>query len=142
MPAGHAGRVIWEPRADAGRNADVPALLGRTDRYYSTESAGRAGRGRGRRSARSAGDDARIARTLALIQRHPVDDNVSSSLPAAEPVALRETKSLGRHAASARATRKTNQRKTTRLFSVVAERFLGRFLLRPSDFLGLVDKPP
>src|ERR1700756_1960707 len=118
MPAGHAGRLIWKPSADAGRNADVPALSPRTDRHYSAEGAGRAGRSRGGRSAWRARDDARIARTLALIQRHPVDDYVSSSLPAAEPVPLRETESLGRHAASARATRKTNQRKTTELFSV------------------------
>src|SRR6185312_1289465 len=120
MPAGHAGRFVWEPRTDPGRNADVPPLLARTDRHYRTESVGRAGRSRGGRSARRTRDDARIARALALIQQHSVNDYVSSSLPAAEPVPLRETESLGRHAASARATRKTNQRKTTELFSVAA----------------------
>ena len=37
-----------------------------------------------------------------------------------EPVPLREAESLGRHDAGARATRKTNQRKTTKLLSVAA----------------------
>src|SRR6266545_1594269 len=119
MPAGHAGRLVWEPRTDTGRNADVPALPPRTDRHHSTQSVGRAGRCRCGRSAWRARDDERIARALALIQRHPVDDYLSSSLPVAEPVPLGETESLGRHAASAGATRKTNQRKTAELFSVI-----------------------
>src|SRR5437660_2262604 len=98
----------------------MPTLPPRTDRHYSTESVGRAGRGRGGRSARHTWDNAGIARTLALIQRHPADDYLSSSLPATESVAFRKKESLGRHAASARASRKTNQRETTKLFSVAA----------------------
>src|SRR4030095_4392931 len=119
MPAGHAGRLVWEPRTDAGRNANVPALPRRTDRHYSAKSAGRAWRGRGGRSARYTRNDARIARALAFIQWHSLDDHLSSCLSVTEPVAFRETESLGRHDASARATRKTNQRKTTKLFSVI-----------------------
>src|SRR5215475_5072458 len=118
MPAGHAARLFWESRTDAGRNANVPALPRRADQRYSAESVSRARRGRRGRSAWRARDDARIARALAFVQWHAVDDYLSSCLPAAEPVAFGETESLGRHDASARATRKTNQRKTTKLFSV------------------------
>ena len=120
MPAGHAGRLVWEPRTDAGRNADVPALSPRTDRHYSTESVDRAGRGRCGRSAWRARYDERIARALALIQWHPVNDYLSSGLPASKSVAIREAESLGRHDAGAGPTRKTNQRKTTKLLSVAA----------------------
>src|SRR6266496_3521718 len=119
MPAGHAGRLVWEPRANTGRDADMPPLPCRADRYYSAEGPGRARRSRCGGFARHTWDDARIARTLAFIQRHSIDDYLSSCLPAAEPVAFRETESLGRHDASARTTRKTDQRKTAKLFSVI-----------------------
>src|SRR4029077_14067759 len=125
MPTGHAGRLFWEPCAHTGRDADMPALSCRADRYYSAQGPGRAGRSRCRRPPWSTRDDAGIARALAFIQRHAADDHLSSRLPAAEPVALRETESLGRHDASARATRKTDQRKTEKLFSVILQR---RFL--------------
>src|SRR6266545_2448397 len=114
MPAGHAGRLVWEPRANTGRDADMPPLPCRADRYYSAEGPGRARRSRCGGFARHTWDDARIARTLAFIQRHSIDDYLSSCLPAAEPVAFRETESLGRHDASARTTRKTDQRKTAK----------------------------
>src|SRR5947208_2858329 len=121
MPPGHAGRLVREPCADTGRDADMPPLSHRADRYYSAQGPGRAGRSRCRRPSWSTRDDAGIARALALIQRHSVDDHLSSRLPAAEPVALRETESLGRHDAGARAARKTNQRKTAKLFSVILQ---------------------
>src|SRR4029450_11419522 len=119
MPAGHAGRLVWEPCAHTGRDADMPSLSRRADRYYSAEGPGCPGRRRRRRPSWSTRDNAGIARALAFIQRHSVDDHLSSRLPAAEPVALRETESLGRHDASSRATRKTDQRKTAKLFSVI-----------------------
>src|SRR5437868_3426087 len=116
MPSEHSGRLVWEPCAHAGRDADMPSLPCQADRYYSAQGPGRAGRSRGRRPSWSARDDAGITRALAFIQRHAVDDHLSSRIPVAEPVALRKTKSLGRHDASARATRKTDQRKTAKLF--------------------------
>src|SRR6266567_2372258 len=118
MPAGHAGRLIWKPCADAGRDADVSPLSRRTDRHYSAESPGRTGHSRSGRFARHTGDNARIAWALAFIQRDAIDDYLSSCLLASEPSAFRETESLGRHAASARATRKAHQRETTKLFQV------------------------
>src|SRR4029077_5904493 len=123
MPARHASRFVWKPRTDAGRNADVPAIPPRADRYYSTESFGRAGRSRGRGFAWSTRNNARIARTLAFIPRHAVDDYLSSCLPAAEPVAFGKKESLGGHDASARPTGKTDQRETTKLFFVVRRSF-------------------
>src|SRR6267378_1684034 len=112
MPAGHAGRRVWEPCAHTGRDADMPSLPYRADRYYSAQGPGRAGRSCSRRPAWCTRDNAGIAWALAFIQRHAADDHLSSRLPAAEPVARRETESLGRHDASARTTRKTDQRKT------------------------------
>src|SRR6266487_4412777 len=119
MQTGHAGRLVWKPCTDAGRNADMSPLPHGADRHYSTESVGGAGRSCSRRSAWHTRDDARIARTLAFIQWHAVDDHLSSCIPAAKSIAFRETESLGRHAAGARATRKTDQRKTAKLFSVI-----------------------
>src|SRR5207248_1378538 len=119
MPSEHAGRLVREPCANTGRDADMPSLPSRADRYYSAQGTGRAGRSRSRRPSWRTRDNAGIARALAFIQRHAVDDHLSSRLPAAEPVALRETESLGRHDAGPRATRKTNQRKTAKLFSVI-----------------------
>src|SRR2546430_8469977 len=116
MPSEHADRLVREPCANTGRDADLPSLPCRADRYYSAQGPGRPRRSRSRRPSWSTRDNARIARALALIQRHSVDDRLSSRLLAAEPVALRETESLGRHDASARATRKTDQRKTAKLF--------------------------
>src|SRR5437763_14767286 len=119
MPSEHAGRLVREPRANTGRDADMPSLPCRTDRYYTAEGPGRAGRSRGRGSSWRTRDNAGIARALAFIQRHAVDDHLSSRLPAAEPVPLRVTERLGRHAAAHRATRKTNQRKTAKLCTVI-----------------------
>src|SRR5438874_3315416 len=116
MSTGHAGRLIWKPCAYAGRDADVSSLSRRADRHYSAESPGRAGRSRGRRFARHTRNHAGIARALAFIQRDAVDDYLSSCLLAAEPGAFRETESLGRYAASARAARKAYQRETTKFF--------------------------
>src|SRR4030095_2013948 len=120
MPAGHAGRLVWEPRSNAGRNADVPPLSPRTDRYYSAESVDRAGRSRCGGFAWLTRRNARTAWTLAFIQRHTVDDHLSSGLSAAEPGPSRETEGLGRHDASPRASRKANQRETAKLLSVAA----------------------
>src|SRR5437016_12796637 len=97
----------------------MPSLPSRADRYYSAQGTGVAGPSRSKRTCWRTRDNAAIARALAFIQRHAVDDHLSSRLPAAEPVALRETESLGRHDAGPRATRKTNQRKTAKLFSVI-----------------------
>src|SRR5207244_5238155 len=119
MSSEHAGRLVREPCAYAGRDADMPSLPSRADRYYSAQGTGRAGRSRRRRPSWRTRDNAGIARALAFIQRHAVDDHLSSRLPAAEPVALRETESLGRHDAGPRATRRTNQRKTAKLFSII-----------------------
>src|SRR5581483_3811039 len=119
MPAGHAARLLWEPRTNAGRNADVPALPHRADRHYSAQSAGRSRCGRCGRPAWRAWGHARIARALAFLQPDAVDDHLSSSVSAAEPVTHREAESLGRHAPSARTTRKTDQRETAKLFSVI-----------------------
>src|SRR5437763_117795 len=121
MPSEYAARLLREPCANSGGDADMPALPCRADRYYSAHGAGRAGLSRSRGPSWSARDNAGIARALAFIQRHAVDDHLSSRLPAAEPVALRETESLGRHDAGARAARKTNQRKTAKLFSVILQ---------------------
>src|SRR2546430_5215150 len=125
MPSEHAGRLVREPCANTGRDADMPSLPSRADRYYSAQGTGRAGRSRSRRPSWRTRDNAGIARALAFIQRHAVDDHLSSRLPAAEPVALREAESLGRHDAGPRATRKTNQRKTAKLFSVICSGALG-----------------
>src|SRR5205809_2986688 len=62
MPSEHAGRLVREPRANTGRDADMPSLPCRTDRYYSAEGPGRAGRSRGRGSSWSTRDNAGIAR--------------------------------------------------------------------------------
>src|ERR687888_2469848 len=124
MPSRYAGQLLWKPRADTRRNADVPPLSRRADRHYSTESVGRPRRRRSGGLAWRTRNDARITWTLAFIQRHAVDDHVSSCFPAAEPVAVRETESLGRHAASPGAIGKTNQRKTTKLFSVESARLI------------------
>src|SRR5215813_217957 len=118
MSARHAVRLFWKSGTDTGGNADVPALPHRTNRHYSAESVGRARRGGSGRFARHARNHARMARTLAFLQRDSVNDYLSSGVPVEEPVAHRETEGLGRHDASARATRKTNQRKTAKLFSV------------------------
>src|SRR6184192_2747421 len=119
---GRAGQLLTKIIKAMGFSREdvyMPSLSHRADRYYSAQGPGRAGRSRGRRPSWCTRDDAGIARALAFIQRHAVDDHLSSRLPAAEPVALRETESLGRYDAGARATRKTDQRKTAKLFSVI-----------------------
>src|SRR5438552_11362991 len=55
---------------------------------------------------------------MAFVQQNTVNDYLSSSLLAPKSGAFRKTKSLGRHAASARATRKTYHRKAAQLFFV------------------------
>src|SRR5437763_2620859 len=57
---------------------------------------------------------------MAFLQRNTVNDHLSPSLFASKPDAVGKTKSLGRHAASARATGEANQRKTAQLFFVAA----------------------
>src|SRR2546428_11984923 len=118
MPAGHAGRFVWKSCTDATGDADLSAIFSRTDRDHSTESVGRAWCSRGGRLARHARDDARIARPMAFLQWDAVDDYLSPSVLAPKSGAFRKTESLGRYAASSRATRAADHRTAAKLFFV------------------------
>src|SRR5689334_12620030 len=118
MPAGHAGRLVWESRTHPIGDANLPTISPRTNRGHSAEGYRRARRSSGGRFARYARDNARNARSLDHFRWHTIDDHLSSGVLVAEPVAFRKKKSLGRHAPSPGTSRKINQRKATQLFSL------------------------
>ena len=64
--------------------------------------------------ARISRDDARIARPMAFLRKHAAHDHVSPVVFVAQSGAFGKTKSLGRHAASARAIGATDHGKATR----------------------------
>src|SRR6266496_125652 len=125
MPARHAVGELWKSRANAHRDANVPALSGGANRNYSAESLGRAGRSCRGRLAWHARSHARTARPLARLQRYPAHDHISSCLLAPKPGAFGKTQSLGRHAPSAGATRSTDHRTTAKLFSLRVRKHTG-----------------
>src|SRR5205823_4797565 len=120
VPTGHAGRQFWESPAHADRDANVSPLSYGTDRHHSAKGVGRARRGRCRRVARNASDNARIARSLAYLQQHSTDDHVSPRILAAKSSAFGKAQGLGRHASSTGPARTTHQRATAKLFFVAA----------------------
>src|SRR5947199_271971 len=85
---------FWKSRAHADGDADLPAVPGGTDRDYSAESVGRAGRSRSGRPAWNARNHAGIAWPLARLQRHPTHDHISPCLPAPKPSTFGKTQSL------------------------------------------------
>src|SRR5438132_5526619 len=118
MPAGHAGRLVWKSGTHANGDADLPTVSCRADRDHSAESVDRARCNRGGRLARHARDDARIARPMAFLQWDGVDDYLSPGVLAPKSGAFRKTESLGRYAASSRATRAADHRTAAKLFFV------------------------
>src|SRR5438067_1832419 len=120
MPSRYAEKRVGKSSTHAGRNVDLHWLSHCPDRNHSTARCSRAGRNGGGRLARSARSDARVARQMAFVSRHPAHDHVSPILFAAKPVARRKTQSLGRHDGGAGKTRSSDQRATTKLFSLIA----------------------
>src|ERR1043166_7699921 len=120
MQTRHATRRPWESSTHSARNGHLPALSRGADKHHSAEGAGRTRRRRGRRLVRHAWYDAAVARELEFLQRRPVDDHLSPCVFASQSGAVGETQGLGGHAASARAARETNQRKTAQLFFITS----------------------
>src|SRR5947208_2138361 len=110
---------LWEARASSARRRLQPTP-NKAELLEPVRERVRAWRSCGGRPAWNARDHAGTARPLACLQRHPAHDYVSPCLLAPKPGAFGKTQSLGRHAASAGATRTTDHRATAKLFFVSA----------------------